>query len=177
MVDAGASADPNATKDVIDFLNNQIRAEHLTDLHPALGLAHFAVSQDHVTRDQALFFVNEVEAIERAHLGVAGAVEVPKSPVTGITRNQVIGEFRVCPKVAENERYWGGRLGDPPKWLRPARMTSGSKGKSALWDPVLLAHALLAAKYMTTRQLDAVMRERFPSRFEEWREYTRDIDR
>lgn len=177
VVDAGASADPNAIKEVTDFLNNQIRAEHLTDLHPALGLAHLAVSHDPVTEDQALFFVNEVEAIELAHLAVTETEEVAKPPVPGITRNQVIRIFQVRPKTTDNVQFWGDKLSHPSEWLRPARMTSGSRGISSLWNPVLLAHALLAAKYMTAHQLDAVMREHFPTQFEEWTDGTGDAAR
>lgn len=97
--------------------------------------------------------------------------------VVSVTRGVVIDSFQVILGDAANMKFWDDKLSDPPEWLRGARTSTGKRGVSALWDPLLVAHALLGKKGMTPRALDKVMRERFSNHYDEWLAQTTDVDR
>lgn len=62
-------------------------------------------------------------------------------------------------------------LGEPPKWLIPARMSLGRRGggkTSATWNPVLLALALIDKGYIRSG-LEALFRTRLPDWFDDWK--------
>ena len=84
--------------------------------------------------------------------------------------------FPVKDDLQENERFWDDKLSTPPAWLESAREITGKRGMSSLWNPLQVAHSLLGGvhnrPFMTVRQLDAVMRRRFPELYEIWVEET-----
>lgn len=89
-----------------------------------------------------------------------------------ISRKAVMRVFRVRPNELDNKRYWDDKLGRPPQWLAGARLSSGKRGVSALWDPLLVAHALLQKRVMTLKALDSAFHAHFPGSFEKWEEET-----
>jgi len=93
---------------------------------------------------------------------------------SGINRNQVIGAFTVKTNPDENFRFWDDKLGRPPKWLADAVVQRGKPGESTLWNPLLVAHALLDKKYMKCHQLDSVINKNFPGFLDDWKEQTED---
>lgn len=95
-------------------------------------------------------------------------------PTEGIDRNRVMAAFAIKANPDENNKFWDGKLSRPPKWLIDARINAGKPGTSALWNPLMLAHCLLAAGHMTRNQLDVVMNKRFPESADSWREQTED---
>lgn len=101
----------------------------------------------------------------------AGNIVGPKP----ISRNHVMGKFRVKEDADENIKFWDDKLGRPPKWLEPARVHRGKPGHSSLWNPLLLAHCLLDKKEMTLRQLNMAMHEEFPELYATWKRETEDV--
>lgn len=91
-----------------------------------------------------------------------------------INRNEVMATFPVKADADENCKFWDGKLSRPPRWLIDARINAGKPGTSALWNPLMLAHCLLAAGHMTLNRLDVVMNKRFPELADSWREQTGD---
>lgn len=67
---------------------------------------------------------------------------------------------------------WGRYLGDVPKWLKPCRVSRGSKGKrvSHSWNPVLIGIALMD-KGVTKKQLNLVFMD-LKDWKDEWQETT-----
>lgn len=96
------------------------------------------------------------------------------SPPIGINRNEVMAAFTVKQNPDENRKFWDDKLSRPPKWLKDARTNPGKPGTSALWDPLLTAHSLLAEGHMTLVKLDGVMNKCFPELVESWNETTSD---
>lgn len=93
---------------------------------------------------------------------------------SAIDRNKVMAYFTSKADPDENRKFWDDKLSSPPKWLIGARAHTGRAGTSALWCPLLLAHALLGRKYMTRSQLDVVMNAHFPELDALWKEQTED---
>ena len=93
----------------------------------------------------------------------------------GINRREVMRIFAVKPKPNENRTFWDDKLGRPPKWLESALAVIGKRGRSSLWNPLLVAHALFGGRYMNLHQLDAAIREHLPELLEEWKEKTGDV--
>ena len=91
-----------------------------------------------------------------------------------MTRSVIIGKFPVKNNPGENFKFWDGKLDRPPHWLKGARTFSGKAGVPSLWNPLLVAHALLGwkAKYIGFKALDKVMRDCFPAQYEQWKEKT-----
>ena len=180
------------------FIESKIRGSQLHDLHPIFGATRWTESGDYPSRQEALFTLAEVKAIEKEE-GIQAAntpgtqqseedvsqvleeatnpSERNKTTITSVIRNVVIDAFRVRPTDDGNRKFWDAKLSDPPRWLESARTSAGKPGVSALWDPLLVAHALLGEKHMTAKALDKVMRERFPPRFADWQNETEDVDR
>lgn len=105
-------------------------------------------------------------------------VAAQPSPVKLINRNEVMAAFCVRPDPRENEKFWNPKLAKPSGWLEPARVIVGRPGESSLWNPLLVAHCLLAGyrerSYMSLTQLDAALHSGFPELYETWREETQD---
>lgn len=91
-----------------------------------------------------------------------------------INRSEVMAAFTVKPDLDANTKFWDGRLSRPSNGLKDAREHPGKPGTSALWNPLTLAHWLLAAKHMTLKQLDATMNRHFPGLRDSWIEQTED---
>lgn len=91
-----------------------------------------------------------------------------------VRRERIIQAFQVKLDDDKNQRYWDNALSRPPKWLRDARVSPGKRGISALWDPLLVAHALLGARKMTLPRLDAAMNKFVPALLDKWKEDTHD---
>lgn len=73
----------------------------------------------------------------------------------GITKSAVINAFE---GLHFDRDKWDKYLADPPEWLKSCRTVHGRKGsnrQSSLWNPVLIAAALLD-KGTTIKKLDAV---------------------
>lgn len=62
-------------------------------------------------------------------------------------------------------------LSDVSDWLKPARMTPGSRGKSALWNPALLAFCLCDKGYSRKSAMDSHIRLYFPDWVGEWEDH------
>ena len=71
---------------------------------------------------------------------------IAQSMTTTIDKTQVVLCFSVFPDLKRNKAFWKNRLSDPPKWLLVARISPGGANRSARWDPVLLAAALLGSE-------------------------------
>lgn len=104
----------------------------------------------------------QVAYVETAHMGRL------------INRNEVMAAFTVKPNREENRKFWDDKLSRPPEWLKAARINPGKPGTSALWNPLLIAHSLLAAGHMTLSKLDDVMNKCFSKLVEIWNEETSD---
>ena len=83
----------------------------------------------------------------------------------GITKQQVITAFE---GLHFNADQWGKYLASPPEWLANCRVMRGNKKTSALWNPALIATALLDKK-ITIKKLDAVF-IRLSDWADEWQE-------
>ena len=70
----------------------------------------------------------------------------------GITKQQVMNAFE---DLHFDRDHWGKNLSTPPNWLIPCRVALGNKKTSALWNPVLIAAALVD-KRIAMKKLDAV---------------------
>ncbi|MEO8009502.1 MAG: hypothetical protein ABI728_13425 [Betaproteobacteria bacterium] len=64
------------------------------------------------------------------------------------------------------------KLSDIPKWIKPARVSPGTKGKngSARWNPVQIAVCLCSEKNVSQKAMDAHIRRRFPEWLDQWEE-------
>jgi hypothetical protein len=66
-----------------------------------------------------------------------------ESPEIRRAFGSVKGQKRKGSYVTWDQDQWISMLKDPPKWLEPARLLRGKRGKpAAVWDPVLVAKAL-----------------------------------
>ncbi len=113
----------------------------------------------------------ELEVEDNDRVDTASSASDPSG---SISRKGVMRVFRVRPNELDNKRYWDDKLGRPPQWLSSARLSSGKRGVSALWDPLLVAHALLQKRAMTLKALDSAIHAHFPGSFEKWEEETGD---
>lgn len=97
-----------------------------------------------------------------------------------IDRNEVIGKFQVKADSYENMKFWDGKLGRPPEWLKHALGQVGKAGKSSMWKPLVIAHCLLGGHkwrknpFMTRQQLDDAIHKGFPEWLDTWKEETLD---
>lgn len=63
-------------------------------------------------------------------------------------------------------------LSDVPKWLAPARVAKGARGKgSALWNPTLLAECLRDRGYANQKSLEVFIGQYFPEWLEDWKKH------
>jgi len=108
--------------------------------HHAAGINHATVAQLFMHRTELTALMEQRDSEESNDVVPNG---VKSSVGIGIDRNTVMDVFRVKPKESDNRKYWHRKLDRPPKWLRGARVSSGGKGVSGRWDPLLVAHALL----------------------------------
>lgn len=79
--------------------------------------------------------------------------EKERIAVKGLTKQKVITAFEGLHFVTAEQ--WSRALANTPKWLEPCKVMKGTKKTSALWNPVLIAVALLD-KYVPIKKLDAV---------------------
>lgn len=85
----------------------------------------------------------------------------------GITKKDVMAAFQ---NLKWDYDHWGKNLASPPEWLIECRVAKGSRSKkaSALWNPVLIAIALLDKKIPIIK-LDTVF-VNLKDWADEWRE-------
>ena len=76
-----------------------------------------------------------------------------KEAVKGLTKQQVIVAFEGLHFVTDEQ--WSRALANTPKWLEPCRVMKGNEKTSALWNPALIAVALLD-KHVPIKKLDVV---------------------
>ncbi len=115
-------------------------------------------------KEEILAFMGERDQ-EAAEIEAAQA----KEAVSGITKQQVIGAFEGL--HFSTDAQWSKALADVPKWLEPCRVLKGKPGNkrdSALWNPVLIAIALLD-KGIPIKKLDMVF-VKLKDWADEWRE-------
>ena len=83
----------------------------------------------------------------------AAVKERAKPAIHGITKQQALIAF----STPKNEGAVTRALENGPKWIEPARISRGQRGKggaSSMWHPVSLAVALREQKHVTLSQLD-----------------------
>lgn len=68
-------------------------------------------------------------------------------------------------------------LSDVPKWLEPARLTKGARGKnsSALWSPSMFAVCLLSEKAISKSALTRYMTRYMPEWADDWETLSEDL--
>lgn len=168
-----------------EALDKAIKAGMVTPLHPSRYVQHTFPFGDALRR--AVISLDDFKRFaESLHIEVVvwdepdptQSDEASNHTKRSINRNIVMASFSVKTDHDENQKFWDGRLSRPSKTLKDARIFSGKRGVSALWDPLLIAHYLLAGKngksHMTRRQLDVVMNKHFPELFDLWKEQTLD---
>jgi hypothetical protein len=138
----------------------------------------FSEAQEVVERGWLVQRADFVSLMEAYGMTVPAGISREPSPGNavgvqprGVTRNRIIGEFRVRGDDQENYQFWDDKLGKPPRWLGGALVTRGKPGRSSLWNPALVAHALLARRHMSLSQLDRAM-QAFPEWAAEWNDQT-----
>jgi len=107
---------------------------------------------------------------QKADLSESGGQDTQQvTENTKINRTEVISCFPVKRGGCDdNLKFWDDKLSRPPKWLKPAMIAIGKPGLSSLWDPLMIAHCLLAHNHMPCKQLDAAIRKNFPAMLEQW---------
>lgn len=81
-----------------------------------------------------------------------GSSSTISEDIKGIPKKRVIAAFE---GVHFDESGWRKALASPPQWLKSCRVMPGNKANSALWNPVLIAVALLD-KGISIKKLGAV---------------------
>lgn len=110
-----------------------------------------------------------------ALLGLSSEIEPAASGVRssmvqgarGVTKREILVAF-TNPIPGQTEEQWEKMLGDPPKWLGPARIDRGRPGTSAQWNPALLARCFAEKGYMGRGELRSIIRRSFPEYLPEW---------
>lgn len=93
----------------------------------------------------------------------------------GVSKKEIIAVFDP-PNPRQTEKQWANMLGDPPEWLKPARVDSGGKGIQSLWNPAQLAILLAERGAMQRRPLGAIIRRHFREYLREWQDYAGTFD-
>lgn len=101
---------------------------------------------------------NEI-TIETVAKKIEDALDKPS-----MTKNAVINAFN---GLHFNHTQWHTYLADPPEWLKACRVERGYKKIPAIWNPVLIALALLA-KGVPENKLDDVF-SKLPDWVKEWK--------
>ena len=95
----------------------------------------------------------------------------PEKPrVTGVDRNKIRAAFPV--PIGRTEENWNKMLGDPSGALKAARVFSGGKAVSALWNPATFAMWYANERFATRKNLEVIIRREFPEWLPEWETYT-----
>lgn len=92
----------------------------------------------------------------------------------GVPRSEILAVFP--PLKGQTQEQWNNMLSDPPKWLKPARISAGRPGVSALWNPAQFAMYLERKRHMGRGQLGAIIRDSFREYLEEWKAYAGSFD-
>ena len=100
---------------------------------------------------------------------------VQANPSIGVSKKEIIAVFDP-PNPRQTEKQWANMLGDPPEWLKPARVDSGGKGIQSLWNPAQLAICLAEKGAMQRRPLGAIIRRHFLEYLREWQDYAGTFD-
>lgn len=95
--------------------------------------------------------------------------EESTTTIAGLTRAAVLAVDWPL-KARFNQDSLDNALSDPPKWLEPAREMPGKPGKggSAIWNPVLLAVALIEQNYATQTALEKFFASQLPAWLDAW---------
>ncbi len=98
------------------------------------------------------------------------SAEAPKQTYADIdalaTTRKIANAFP--PPNKKTSAQWLKVLGDPPPWLIGARKYPGGKGKTALWNPVEVAIAMISEGNLTKAKAAQIIRDEFSSLNEEW---------
>lgn len=92
----------------------------------------------------------------------------------GVSKAEILAVFE--PLEGQSHDQWDKMLGDPPKWLRLARIDAGGKGVQSRWNPAKLAVCLAEDKRMPRRALGTIIRRSFPEYLPEWEAYGGSFD-
>ena len=89
---------------------------------------------------------------------------------SGLGRKEILSvDWPLITNFTENSL--SEALSNVPKWLVPARVARGARGKcSALWNPAIVAACLLDRGYAKHAALNILMRKSFPEWLDQWAE-------
>ncbi len=161
----------------------QAKMIHLVDAKELTPRDSYGIKCD---GDQDAYLVLKTRSFDRAdaerfllecEISVGEELALEEAVTTkplGVTKSAIIGAFP--PPDRRTPEQWEKALGDAGRtvWLKPARVGSGGRGTSALWNPARLA-ACLCDQYRATpqqrRDYGRIITKHFPDWLPEWQKY------
>lgn len=137
----------------------QIKNQQLTDARQQLA-----------DLKSAQFTPSTVES----HSGTLDSAGLKIQAISGVDRNRILAAFP--PPKNVTDKQWSGRLGEPNKQMKAARVFSGGPNASALWNPAKFAMYYANSGFATKQAITVIMRREFSSWLPEWEIYTASFD-
>lgn len=139
------------------YICAKIRESRLQDIHPIWGLTRASETDDigFPPLEDGLFEMSKIKLIETEDFGweIEQTKSEEKSKVfVGLTKQRIMNAFA---DVYWDRDQWEKYLATSPKWLIQCRVAKGNKKVSAIWNPTLIALALLDKK-ISLKRLDLV---------------------
>jgi hypothetical protein len=95
--------------------------------------------------------------------------EAQRKPEIGASKGEILAVFP--PLKGQTAEQWEKMLGDPPDWLKLARIDRGGRGVQSRWNPALLAMSIEKRGDMQRGQLGAIIRRSFPEYLDQWEDF------
>lgn len=157
---------------IVDVVDSGTGKACAYEVHPPhrVKLQHVRIMQTDIDRMRSPGPHAPISQHKRSN-ELAGA-NVPASASRQIPRHGIVCvEWRLVPPYTM-ERLKRD-LSDVPKWLEPARVTRGGRGagRSATWNPALLANCLVDRKRATQAGMRTTIKQHFTEWLEEYEQY------
>lgn len=163
------AADPDRFK---SYSRLQIEQDPLYVVSTQAAVEHVAAVKAAIEAGELVEYDLTFQPIQRPK---SGNMKESSSPaLTGVGKAAIVGAFP--PPGGRTTDQWENALGDAKRttWLLPARVESGGRRTSALWNPAMLA-VCLCDQYRATpqqrREYGRIIAKHFPEWLPEWQGY------